>query len=301
MQFLPITATPFPHPGYRELLPCAGLAPYVRCFWASWNEAVTVPSPEREKALSAVIPDLCADIIIVTDGTEDAADGRAVLRMDFCGVNDRMFWSGHSNAPYRRLFGIRLYAWQASLFSDEPLSKTANACFDAGAHFATAERLLRQRFSPSMTLGEFKAAAEGILLLLLERPVRKVPEQHRLVRDAVMQMIRMRGAQGLSSLLKDVHAGERQLERLFAYTCSLSPKKVSSLIRYQSLWQALCRKGHSAPGSVAMQDAVFAYGYFDQAHLLNDFKKFHGMSLSEARKLAGLLGAQAECGDSLLR
>ena len=132
-----------------------------------------------------------------------------------------------------------------------------------------------------MDLEEFKQIAEETLLKLLVRPASKRPEQNSLVMDAITQMIRTRGSQNLSSLLKDIHASERQLERLFAQTLSLSPKKVSSLIRYQSLWQNVCFSKN-----FDIQDAVADFGYFDQSHLLNDFKKFHGMSLGEAKQLS---------------
>lgn len=281
MMFVPITATPFPHSGYCELLPCKKLAPYVRCFWASWNEKGVAPSPEMKKAQSVIIPDLCSDIIVITDGAERTEDGRVISSIDFCGVNDKMFWSGHSPDFNRQIFGIRFYSWQASHFSDEPLSKTTNGYFDLRSHFNTAEKLLRQKISPVMTLHDFKIAAEDALLALLARPAQKVPAQNHLVLDSIIQMISTCGSQNLSSLLKDIHTSERQLERLFENTLSLSPKKVSSLIRYQSLWQNVCRSD-----SFDIQDAVYAYGYFDQAHLLNDFKKFHGMSLGEAKQLS---------------
>jgi methylphosphotriester-DNA--protein-cysteine methyltransferase len=136
-----------------------------------------------------------------------------------------------------------------------------------------------------MSLEEFKQVAEETLLELLARPASKIPEQNPLVMDAIIQMIRTRGSKNLSSLLKDIHASERQLERFFAQTLSLSPKKVSSLIRYQSLWQSVCFSK-----KFDIQDAVADFGYFDQSHLLNDFKKFHGMTLAQARKIA--LGAK---------
>ncbi|MCR5621593.1 MAG: helix-turn-helix domain-containing protein [Treponema sp.] len=296
MPFLPLTATPFPRPGYREMLPCTALAPYVRCFWTSWNErgpagreaeagdsAIASGRDAIAEAASVIIPDVCADIIIETDGCAGSPDDREITGMGFCGVNDRMFRSGHSPDAYKRFFGIRFYVWQASRFSDEPLSGTANGFFDLNSHFAAAGKMLREQFSPRMGLADFAHAAEGILLSLLARPVQKVPAQNHLVLDAVMQMIRARGSQNLYSLQKDIHASERQLERLFAGTLSLSPKKLSSLVRYQSLWQDVCRNG-----AFDVQNAVFAYGYFDQAHLLNDFKKFHGMSLRDARRTAGL-------------
>ena len=296
MPFLPLTATPFPRPGYREVLPCKALAPYVRCFWTSWNEqgpaeleaeggcgAIASGNDGRSEAASVIIPDVCADIIIETDGCADSPDDREITGMGFCGVNDRMFRSGHSAGTCKRIFGIRFYAWQASRFSDEPLSGTATGFFDVCAHFATAGKMLRERFSPRMSFPDFVHTAEEILLSLLARPVQKVPLQNHLVLDAVVQMIRARGSQELSSLLTDIHASERQLERLFASALSLSPKKLSSLVRYQSLWQDVCRNG-----TFDVQDAVFDYGYFDQAHLLNDFRKFHGMSLRDARRISGL-------------
>ena len=273
--FFPLTSRPFSCSGYIELLPSKELAPYVRAFWTSWNEVLPAP----------IIPDLCADIIIVTDGTENKSDGREISSMFFCGVSDKMFTSVHSQGQHRRLFGIRFYAWQASVFSDEPLLKTANGFFGLELHFLTARKLLLAKLSPVMNLEEFKQVAEETLLELLARPASKIPEQNPLVMDAIIQMIRTRGSQNLSSLLKDIHASERQLERFFAQTLSLSPKKVSSLIRYQSLWQSVCFSK-----KFDIQDAVADFGYFDQAHLLNDFKKFHGMTLAQARKIA--LGAK---------
>lgn len=273
--FFPLTSRPFSCPDYSELLPSKELAPYVRAFWTSGNEVLPAP----------IIPDLCADIIIATDGTENKSDGREISSMFFCGVSDKMFTSVHSQGQHRRLFGIRFYAWQASAFSDEPLLKTANGFFGLESHFLTARKLLLAKLSPVMNLEEFKQVAEETLLELLARPASKIPEQNPIVMDAIIQMIRTRGSQNLSSLLKDIHASERQLERFFAQTLSLSPKKVSSLIRYQSLWQSVCFSK-----KFDIQDAVADFGYFDQAHLLNDFKKFHGMNLAQARKIA--LGAK---------
>ena len=277
--FFPLTSTPFSHSGYRELLPSKELAPYVRAFWTSWNEKES--ASQIEISPTPIIPDLCADIIIVTDGIENKAEGREISSMFFCGVSDKMFASVHSQGSHKQLFGIRFYAWQASSFSDEPLLKTSNGFFGLESHFQTIRKLLLAKLSPVMNLEEFKQIAEETLLELLARSASKTPEKNPLIMDAIIQMIRTRGSLPLSSIIKDIHATERQLERLFTQTLSLSPKKVSSLIRYQSLWQNVCFSKN-----FDIQDAIADFGYFDQSHLLNDFKKFHGMNLSEARKIA---------------
>ena len=277
--FFPLTSTPFARSGYHELFPSKELSPYVRAFWTSWNEKQSALQIEISPV--PIIPDLCADIIITTDGTGNEVDEREISSMFFCGISDKTFTPVHSQGQHRQLFGIRFYAWQASLFSDEPLFKTSNGFFDLESHFQTLRKLLLAKLSPVMNLEEFKQVAEETLLELLVRPASKTPEKNPLIMDAIIQMIRTRGSLPLSSIIKDIHATERQLERLFAQTLSLSPKKVSSLIRYQSLWQNVCFSKN-----FDIQDAVADFGYFDQSHLLNDFKKFHGMNLSEARHLA---------------
>ena len=61
----------------------------------------------------------------------------------------------------------------------------------------------------------------------------------------------------------------------------VSHKKMKDLIRYQLLWQEMNR------GKIrAMADAAAKYGYFDQAHLINDFKKYHTMNPTDAMKIA---------------
>lgn len=267
---------PFSHSGYSETFPCRNLASFVRCFWTAWNDGSNV-----NDFSSVVIPDACADIIIIVDENKNHSDERTISNMGFCGTTDKMFQSKNSAILHRRLFGIRFYAWQAFNFSDESLTETANRFFDLEEHFATAKKMLCKKIHAGMNLLEFKNISEEVLLDLLNMPSRKFPKQDSLVFDAVVQMIRTRGSLPLSSLLKDVHASERQLERLFKNTVSLSPKKFSSLVRYQSLWQDVCLSK-----DFDIQDAVFKYGYFDQPHLLNDFKKYHGMSFSDAVKAA---------------
>ncbi|MDE6727531.1 MAG: helix-turn-helix domain-containing protein, partial [Oscillospiraceae bacterium] len=64
-------------------------------------------------------------------------------------------------------------------------------------------------------------------------------------------------------------------------TMGISPKCFSGLVRYQMLWRemALC-------GDFNVLDAVEKYGYTDQAHLLNDFRKRHLMNPKQALEYA---------------
>ena len=59
----PITGTPFQSDEtYRDVTPCAALAPYIRCFWGSEH-----PLPARPHDGGLVIPDTCMDIMFTVD------------------------------------------------------------------------------------------------------------------------------------------------------------------------------------------------------------------------------------------
>ncbi|MCM1336013.1 MAG: helix-turn-helix domain-containing protein, partial [Eubacterium sp.] len=99
--------------------------------------------------------------------------------------------------------------------------------------------------------------------------------------NAVSLMLDGAGRTRIAELSRRTAVSEKTLERLFLAHTGLSPKSFSSLLRYQLLWRDVL----SSPDLSAL-DAVEKFGYADQAHLLNDFRKRHGMTPREARDYA---------------
>ena len=77
----------------------------------------------------------------------------------------------------------------------------------------------------------------------------------------------------LQELRKDHGVSQAQLAELLG----VSPKTFSSLLRYQLLWQEI-----ALSPSFNILDAVAKYGFSDQPHLLNEFKRRHMMTPKEA-------------------
>ena len=61
----------------------------------------------------------------------------------------------------------------------------------------------------------------------------------------------------------------------------MPPKKIASLVRYQNVWREIVTSE-----SFNAQNAVYRYGYTDQAHLLKEFRRFHGTNPEGAKKIA---------------
>lgn len=248
----PMVASPFGI-GYREYEPCEALKPYVRCFWTG-----------EGKDGSLIIPDLCADIIF--DFNKNT--------VFFCGVNDTPYKATDKTSS----FGIRFYAWTAALFSEDTLRGTLNGNFELGEHFRRLQKEIAPRIFAVETTEQRIALSELFLL-------KNLHERHNgLFMQAMGEMIERRGTCAAGEISKELHISRRQLERVFAEYSGLSPKKMAALVRYQCLWRDILLERDFSAAEKALE-----YGYVDQSHLLNDFRRFHTMSPKQARKNA--LGA----------
>lgn len=268
--FRPITAEPFRRSdAYVEIQPCRALRPYIRCFWGSRVPVKTVPVDALCQGI--VTPDLCADIIFRVNYSKNR------IESGFCGVNDTLFRPGAGyGGDLISTFAVRFYAWSAVLFTDENLHGTKNQFYDAGVFFETFKRRMEAILFDVHSLEDRILAAEKYLLYRLN-----TGRMDSLLARSIGEMIRLRGNLRALEMATDLHISSRQMERIFDKNTGLTPKKMAALIRYQFLWQEVCRNRQ-----FQVLDAVCKYGYTDQAHLLNDFRKIHGMNIRQARAYA---------------
>lgn len=267
----PITAIPFAcNQNYMEFAPCDALKPYVRCFWGT-----RIPVKQLKTDIPAygiVTPDTCMDITFDVDYTNNK------ISSGFCGIDDRTFWTCNGNDEEKLIsrFGIRFFAWSGALFSEESMRDTCNGFFDAGCHFSKIKQEIEPRLFDTGSIEEFIQVAEAVLL-------KHYHEKHEnpLVSEAVATILMRKGNLRAGELSKEIHISSRQLERLFREYVGVTPKNLALLVRYQYLWNDILY----AP-KFDVSDAVYKYGYTDQAHLLHEFKKFHSMNITEAKRYA---------------
>lgn len=262
--YRPITSEPFTE---CEIEPCPALKPYVRCFWGTPDPSEGIAGISGFSAEKLIIPDTCMDIIFYHDPAANRTDSF------FCAVDDRSYRAGAAAKPVS-VFGIRFYAWAAALFAEDTLSGSKNGRFPAEAFFSKIKKELDPVIAAEQSILSRKAAAERTLLKHL-----RIPDADSDLMNAVYSMLDSGGSAKISDICGYACISGRKLERLFGDVMGVSPKTFSSLVRYQLVWQDMLR-------GEDVLDAVEKYGYADQAHLLNDFKKRHLMYPKEAVNLA---------------
>jgi methylphosphotriester-DNA--protein-cysteine methyltransferase len=90
-----------------------------------------------------------------------------------------------------------------------------------------------------------------------------------MVDAAVASILNSHGETSIANVAKDCNVSERQLERLFRERVGVGPKMLSRLARFQ---RALAGFDHDRNWADVAVDA----GYYDQSHLLHDFRRFAG-------------------------
>lgn len=268
--FSPATAQPLMNSLYYcELPPCAALKPYVRCFWGTIRPVTSPEPPSAGKSL--VIPDGCMDIIFRGDLTKDS------ISAYFCGLDENGWNSGSSafSGGMSVTFAVRFYLWTAGGFTSDSLSGSAGRGIEAAALFPGFVREMTEFLRRGLTLRENADFAEGLLL----RGMLRQPEDN--LMNALEFIVSRCGRVTAADLSIHTGCSAKRLQRLFNSNVGASPKTVMSVIRYQLLWQEMLRTG-----SFSALDAVEKYGYYDQPHLLHDFKRRHLMTPQAALELA---------------
>jgi len=82
-----------------------------------------------------------------------------------------------------------------------------------------------------------------------------------------------KGMLTIEKLLAQVPVTERQMERKFKEYIGITPKKFTDIVRFQAFIKAL-----KSSKSASITEMVYRFGYYDQAHLNNYFKRKTGVT-----------------------
>lgn len=268
--YSPITAQPFMNnETYIEIQPCDELKPYICCFWGTPKPYVSIALSEIKHGL--VIPDTCMDIIFNMNLSKDEFSDI------FCGINDTSFTTqSQTITDTVSCFAIRFYFWAVPMFADESMKNSLNKFVDVDGYFKNFRHYFENILRDNPLIHDRITKSEQYLLKRLD-----LNRQNNNVMNAVYGILKSKGAVNISELVSYTAVSQRQLERLFLEYVGITPKKLSGLVRYQYLWQDILNDR-----SFNVQDAVYRYKYTDQAHLLNDFKKYHTIAPKEAKAFA---------------
>ncbi len=249
---------------YSELPAPPPLDTLVRCFWFLTGD-------DLGSAPQTIVADGRVEIILHLANPFE--------RVDDCGnarEQAHTLFSGQLTAPIRvrpngsaDIVGIRFRTAAAAALFRVPLSELNDR----------VESL--ENLSPKLAAALFDAAAfahkpsdrVAALAAVLERSVLRGPDA---LAAGVIESLDVPQAPAVASVAAKYNVSARTIERRVLESTGLRPTMLRRVLRFRRTFRTL---DQSPPGSWARVAA--RTGYFDQAHLIRDFRQFAGASPSE--------------------
>lgn len=262
---------------YREHRPGPDLRRHVECLWSvSDSVARSDRSPER------VLPDGCPELIV------HLADPFARLVGRRWVVQPRAFLAGTLTQPWmlragRRVetLGIRFRPGATTaVFSLSMVDGRDRELRLAGLVGAAAASALIEPVRRARTDGGRFVAIEGWLTARLGRTA----PRRSTARAAVELILKTHGRKRIDDVARALGWGRRRIERAFARDLGIRPKLFARIVRLNAVLATL-----DEPERASAVDLALETGYFDQAHLLRDFRILAGRGPRSRREIDGEL------------
>jgi len=123
---------------------------------------------------------------------------------------------------------------------------------------------LSEQIVESEDLNKLVTQIENGLIRLMKKIKEKLP-----IDQVLQEMVQAGGLMTMDQAAAKACLSLRQFERQFKQRIGLSPKFYSRLVRFSNAWVLKENQGHKTWTEIAHQT-----GYFDQMHLIRDFKEF---------------------------
>jgi AraC-like DNA-binding protein len=230
---------------YREIDPPPELAPFVECFW------ISEPSVDTSQR---ILPDGCIDLLFSNCGVRliDAHVVGAMTRF-----HDVSLRGGES------LLGVRFQPGMAGTCLRCDLPSLNDQTVRLAEVAGRTARLLLQHLAGCTSI-EARMEALGSRLVIEPRATE--------VQQAIAQLVRNRGALTVTDFAGAAGLGDRQLRRACLRHSGLGPKQLSRILRFRHA-SKLLRDGAENLAGVALD-----CGYYDQAHMIREFRLLAGTS-----------------------
>jgi AraC-like DNA-binding protein len=240
---------------YTERRPSAILQPFVECIWTLNGAAREVAiQPER------ILPDGCMELILHR-GTPFRRRGEL---QSHCFIVGQMIDPVFLQVSTRiEVIGVRFHPGGAYPFLMIPMHELTHRFISLAEVWGRLGKELEERVLGASSTRQ----AVRMVVHDLERRLISADVGRNRAHGLASMQIQHHGTLSVRQLAYHGGISERQLEREFNDVVGLAPKTFSRILRFQRVFQAFEQ-------NAKWVDVALECGYYDQPHLIADFRQF---------------------------
>lgn len=249
---------------FETITPSKALAKYVRHYWVLESDPM-IPCVHR------IIPNGLTELMFYLSERPSALDPKKNLP-DQVLVNGQLstYFDLEISAPLS-LFCVYFWPHGLSRFLSMPMKEVFDQSIPLRYLFKEDITALEEEMHQAKTLLDKTVLVERFLLQMLQtkaQPSRAVRMDH------CMRLIyQSRGAVTIEQLAAETCWSRRQFERQFLTAVGTSPRQFLKIVRFQ---RAIQHKVQTP--TATLTETALAAGYYDQAHMVEDFRLYSGWS-----------------------
>lgn len=244
---------------YREYLPCKELQTYVACYWTTTSVDVI-----KEPLIDRVIPDGCMDIIFNLENTSVDRGGFVVGLMNSPAVK--------SIKGVRNFLGVRFWPGGAIPFLNYSAADFTDEIVPLEFFWKEEALTIHERICSENRPEERVKIVENKLISFKD----KIDKDDQLISYTLQEIFKHKGVISIENLAGELGISQRHLSRKFKDWIGTNPKKFCNIIRFQNIINHLNQKE-----DVNWLEIALLTGYYDQSHLIREFKSFYGQTPSQ--------------------
>jgi AraC-like DNA-binding protein len=250
---------------FQSYTPAAPLGRFVESIWCISN--IGVPSARQHVCPNGGAMQLVIDLMDRSLSFFDGTEHHSVRAPLLAGPYSKAFSIDPSE--FTNVLGIQFKPGAARVFFQVPAHELHNADVPLEDLFPGEARQLRGELLSTRGLSRRFRVIERYLLGKLSGAA-PIPAA---VEHAVDEFCRNSGARAVMDVRSQIGLSHQRFIQVFREHVGLTPKLFCRLQRFRSVVRRIERGG-----PVKWADVAAECGYFDQAHLIHDFRSFSGLT-----------------------
>ncbi len=250
---------------YVEYKPVEILRRYIYCYWVSYRHNNIELNIEHSSKNEMIAPDGCIDVLIGADVDGD------VIRNIIVGTVDKPLFV---DMEYEKIhtFGIRFLPGGLQAFIRESACLFTNRIESLKDVCSIMNNELGNKILSSRNI---KDIIDITNRYFIKKFSNDIPWEDTF-QNALHLICKTKGSMSVKEIARKEAVSEKQLTRIFYERTGVSTKLFTRIIRFQNILSIINNRH-----DIKLVDIAMKNGYYDQAHLIHDFKDFCGKTPSE--------------------
>ncbi len=246
--------------------PSAFLSQYVKQYW-SLEDCI----PAEKEHIQRIVPNGLFEMIFYFGNKPETSDPNKP-------INDNIILTGQLKNYHDikvtgklSLFAIYFLPHGLSMFLDLPIKEIFNYSVPLRLIIKDKVNQLEDDLSQAMSFEQRIGIAENFLITQIRKNEKKYKYDR--IRNVINQINQAKGMIDIEELASGTFLSRKQFERTFAEFIGTSPKQFLKIVRFQN---AIFEK--SKNNALSLTEIAHKCGYFDQSHMISDFKTLSGIT-----------------------